>query len=572
MAQLVFRSGSSDQHAYELKEGLNTLGRGKENDIVILDISLSRQHSTLENDNGFVTIADSQSRNGTYVNGARIERCQLKNGDIIQCGDVILSFVQGPIVLKELAAEHISLRDMLLQDVGTAGMSAIRIKTQNIEERTRDKLRILLKVSEVLSSPEAIGKVLQAILELLSTIMEVDRAVILLWDEKSGQLQTAINKSPQPVTDSALSYSTNVVSQVWQKGVGVLSTDAMSDPRFGKAESILQQTIRSALCVPLKTRDRKLGILYVDNTSRSGRYGEEELEFLNGFAAQAAIAIENANLVEKIASQAKIREEELMGLVAERTRSLEDAKAVAEDANRAKSRFLASMSHELRTPLNAIIGYSEMLQEEAEEIDVKEFVPDLKKIQAAGKHLLALINDILDLSKIESGKMDLFLETFDLGSVCSDVCMTIKPLVDKNSVRLEVDISKDLGNVHADATRIRQILFNLLSNACKFAKGKTVGLKTRRYEEGGCEWIEMTVYDTGIGMTEEQTGKLFQPFTQADSSIYRKYGGTGLGLAISRRFVQMMGGDITVESTAGQGSRFTVRIPAEVPEPEPLTV
>ena len=241
-----------------------------------------------------------------------------------------------------------------------------------------------------------------------------------------------------------------------------------------------------------------------------------------------------------------------------------DAMRAAEDANKTKSAFLANMSHELRTPLNAIIGYSEMLQEEAAELEIQDFIPDLQKITSAGRHLLALINDILDLSKIEAGRMQVFLETFDLLSVVREVAMTIHPLVEKNSNTLKVNCPEDIGQMHADMTRVRQVLFNLLSNACKFTDKGVISLDVTREMVKDKAWLNFRVKDSGIGMTSEQMQKLFQAFSQADASTTRKYGGTGLGLAISRQFCNMLGGDITVESEYGSGTSFTARIPAEV--------
>lgn len=239
-------------------------------------------------------------------------------------------------------------------------------------------------------------------------------------------------------------------------------------------------------------------------------------------------------------------------------------KDAAEQANRAKSAFLANMSHELRTPLNAIIGYSEMLQEEAEDLGEKAFVADLQKIHTAGKHLLMLINDVLDLSKIEAGKMDLFLETFPVKGMVSEVVATIQPLIAKNGNTLQVNVQDDVGDMHADLTKIRQSLFNLLSNASKFTEKGTITFDTRRLTENDINSIAFRVTDTGIGMNQEQLSRLFEAFTQADASTTRKYGGTGLGLAITRRFARMMGGDITVSSEPGKGSSFEIRIPATV--------
>jgi Amt family ammonium transporter len=246
------------------------------------------------------------------------------------------------------------------------------------------------------------------------------------------------------------------------------------------------------------------------------------------------------------------------------------AKEAAEAANRAKSTFLANMSHELRTPLNAIIGYSEMLREEADDQGYDDFSPDLEKIRTAGKHLLELINNILDLSKIEAGRMDLYYEQFPLDRLLDEVLNTVAPLVEKNGNRMLVERGPELGAMVADSTKLRQVLLNLLSNAAKFTERGDVTLRVSRRatdqpEANGAAapgFVVFEVSDTGIGMSAEQLGRLFKDFTQADASTTRKYGGTGLGLAISRRFCQMMGGDIAVTSAEGLGSTFSVILPA----------
>jgi len=249
----------------------------------------------------------------------------------------------------------------------------------------------------------------------------------------------------------------------------------------------------------------------------------------------------------------------------EQRASAQEATRVAQAANDAKSSFLANMSHELRTPLNAIIGYSEMLVEDSQEAGYADLVPDLEKIRTAGKHLLGLINSVLDLSKIEAGKMALFVETFSIASLVDDVMVTARPLVEQKGNRLVLQKADSLGDLRGDVTKLKQVLLNLLSNASKFTEKGTITVDVRyETQENMTTWIAFRVSDTGIGMNPQQLGKLFQAFTQADASTTRKYGGTGLGLVISRRFCQMMGGDISVESTPGKGTTFVVLLPADV--------
>jgi signal transduction histidine kinase len=329
-----------------------------------------------------------------------------------------------------------------------------------------------------------------------------------------------------------------VVGRALLEGRTVQVPDVLADPEYTWSEAQERTGFRSVLAVPLLREGHPIGVLVLAR-SVTRPFTDKQVEVVTTFADQAVIAIENVRLFDEI----------------------QDKSRQLAEASERKSQFLASMSHELRTPLNAIIGLTEMMVSNAARFGTEKAQEPLQRVNAAGTHLLSLINEILDLSKIEVGKLELNLEPVNLARLVDEVIGTAGQLAEKNKNRLAVEAQENLGTLTADSMRLKQILLNLLSNACKFTKEGEVALRVRRVADGR-DWVELAVADTGIGLTAEQRAKLFQEFTQADSLTARRYGGTGLGLALSRKLARMMGGDVTVTSEPGKGSVFTVRLPA----------
>jgi signal transduction histidine kinase len=337
-----------------------------------------------------------------------------------------------------------------------------------------------------------------------------------------------------------------------QRYIGILCIFVFASGFFAWLVASKLQLLISGPILYLENVMRTVSINKNYETRAAKSYDDEIGRLIDGFNTMLSEIQQRTLQLEQEITQHKQTQEELL-----------KAKQAAEQASRAKSAFLANMSHELRTPLNAIIGYSELLEEETRSGHPR-FSPDLQKIQGAGRHLLALINDILDLSKIEAGKMQLELEDFDISKLVKEVVATLEPTVQKNGNQFHLYLAKEVGTMRADITKVRQILFNLMSNACKFTHNGTVSLEVERNASAGHEWIQFRVGDTGIGISAEQQENLFREFAQANASTAQKYGGTGLGLAISQRFAQLMGGRIEVFSQPGRGSTFTVWLPPEV--------
>jgi GAF domain-containing protein/CheY-like chemotaxis protein len=456
----------------------------------------------------------------------------------------VLPFANSHIALMETFADQaaIAIENARL-------LSELQDRTAQLTHSVQE-LQALGEVSQALSSTLNLETVLNTIVSRANQLAGTNGCSIWEYDEQAEAFSFLATDN---LDDEVVAVARRLPIRRGEGNMGRMAEThepvqvadiAGAGSYTGPMRDVLLQTgNRALLAIPLLREDHLIGGLTV-NKKTPGPFSPEIIALLQNFATQSAVAIQNARLF----------------------REIEDKSRQLEVADRHKSEFLASMSHELRTPLNAIIGYSEMLQEDAADLGAEQFTDDLKKINAAGKHLLELINAVLDLSKIEAGKMDLYLETFDIATLIRDIAAVIQPLAAKNANQLEVVCPATTGTMRADLTKVRQALFNLLSNACKFTEHGTVTLAVSREASPDQEWLRFSVSDTGIGMTPEQLARLFEAFSQADAATTRKYGGTGLGLALSRRLCRMMGGDVTVESESGRGSTFSIRLPAVVAE------
>lgn len=425
-----------------------------------------------------------------------------------------------------------------------------------------------IDMSSTLDQERLIDLTLQAVVGRLC----YDRGIFFRYSEEKralveGRLAGASKNLEHTLLglEIPLEEKSGFCATVALKGEAVLVADVSTakPPIDGPMSHVLDA--RSFLAAPVKFEDRTLGILLVESLSKT--LTDADLTLVATLCSQLAVAMANASGYRQIEQLNINLEQKVAARTAELQMQQDELKEVNErlrQATRHKSEFLARMSHELRTPLNAIIGYSEMLMEEHENPAEESLTQDLKKIHSSGNHLLSLINDILDLSKVEAGKMERYIESVDVASLVDDVKTTVRPLVEKSGNTFSVICPTNIAPIRTDITKLRQILLNLLSNAGRFTDKGAVSLTVNEVDRAGERWLTFIVADSGIGISAQQMEHLFQEFSQADVSTSRKYGGTGLGLAICKRFCEMMGGYIDAESTLGQGTKVTVWLPAEV--------
>jgi len=456
--------------------------------------------------------------------------------------------------LRWLSTTEIPTFDSERNSTGLVGI----VRDITDQKRSAQMQEVLYHIADAAVKTQSLNDVLTAIHEQISILLPAVNFYIALCDEEMTQISFPYFVDEEDTTPEPHAFRKGLTEYVIRTGTELFAS-AETCTRMAKRGEIefIGTPSELWLGVPLRVDNVPIGAMVVQSYRDQQLYSESDLAMLKLISSQVASAIARKRAEEQI--------QESLQVIREKSVELEKARDEALNANKAKSTFLANMSHELRTPLNAIIGYSEMITEEMQDQGSTEFVTDLEKIKIAGKNLLSLINDVLDLSKIEAGRMEIYLEEFDLNTLLEEIVVTVQPLMMKNGNALVTDF--ELGNpvVRLDLTKVRQIIFNMLSNASKFTDHGAITLCVRSTERSnGVPEIVLRITDTGIGMTEEQKAKLFQDFTQADSSTTRKYGGTGLGLAISKRFCEMMDGSITVETKSGVGTTFVITLPARL--------
>jgi signal transduction histidine kinase len=492
---------------------------------------LRAQPPYLEGDTSVVALAD--------MGGARtiLVVPMLKENDLVGTISIYRQEVR-PFTEKQVELVQNFAKQAVIAIENVRLLNELRSRTDQLA-RSVEELRALGDVTQAVNSTLDLQTVLDTIVAKATQLSSTEAGVIYVFDQGSRQFQVRATYGMTAEMIEVINQHHADFSEAVRAATQRREPDQIADLQSSSRanELVLRLGFHSRLVVPLLTPDQIVGALVVRRKA-PGEFSQSTIELLKTFAAQSVLAIQNARLFAE----------------------LEDKSRQLQQASENKSQFVSSMSHELRTPLNAIIGLTDMLVTNAARFGTEKALEPLQRVNRAGTHLLGLINQVLDLSKIEAGKLELNPQIVQLAPLIDEVIGTARQLAEQNKNRLTVEAQENLGNLTVDPMRLRQILLNLLSNACKFTKEGDVKLQARRLTDGR-DWIELAVADSGIGMTAGQQAKLFEEFSQADATTAQRFGGTGLGLAISRKLARMMGGDLMVASEQGKGSVFTVRLP-----------
>lgn len=605
MPKLVYHRGLPDESIYDVAIGSFTIGRGPECDIHIRDKSLSRRHAQVEVTRGHAQLVDLNSKNGTFVNGVRVERHLLSGGDFIKLGEIDLRFLDGdppsvpggdptpvgvpqggfdgagsaPQPLAEgygaprlvVSVTRLSMDDLLA--AGTAG-GALKVRPADGERRARDKLQVLLAISQLLSSPTDPDALLHKILDLVFQTLDVDRGAMLLVDPASGELTPRAVKSLRHGGDGGPIFSQRIVNYVREKSVAALFGDAVFDPRLASSESIVFQSIRASMCAPLKPKNEVIGVLYVDNLSVPNRFSEEDLEFLSAFANQAAIAIENAALYRRIEAESINRMQLIM------------QEKVASLAN-----VVAGIAHEIRNPLNFIKNFAEISVGLADEVtegltalgaggapaglaDLAATLADLRGSVAKIEEHGGRINDIIHRMLLHARSSSGAREEADLHAVLDESVLVVQRVLSGQQrgfdLRVVTDFDRSVGAVEMVTADISRVFVNVIDNACYAMRQKSLlaitgyvpALTLSTRASGGS--VEVRIRDNGPGLRAEIADKIFNPFFTTKPPGQ----GTGLGLSLSHEIiVQGHRGEMRVTSEPGAFTEVVIVLPRRAPRP-----
>jgi signal transduction histidine kinase len=547
-------SGANQGATIEIPpKGLVVGARREEADVTIIDPRVAAAHARFDIASGRVCVRDLGSAAGTLVNGAPVAMRELVHDDLVRIGDTVFRYRSPAVEAHPGVFAEDNVRQTVLATARvTTPPNPPREITKSGEHRAAVSQKVAASLAELanlrpgtLTLEEALDRILGFVFEQF----KVERGCILLLDEDQENPKPYAVRYRGTKGNDRMPISRTLLNRAIEQGSALLIGDAMGSA--SPNASIMEMRLRCVAYVPISFADQILGVLCVE-TSQIGALRTVDLEGLAAFSKHAALVTYQARLQDTVQRES------------ERRGRLEIEKRAAEEANRAKSQFIASVSHEIRTPLNSIIGYTELIEEDVRELGISQLLPDIANIRRACDQLLTLINDVLDLSKLESGKLEMVIADYEVQRIVDDAMTAVRPIIEKKGNKLRLEIQPNVGRGRADPAKLRQCLVNLLGNAAKFTENGTITLNVRRERGPNGDQILFVVADSGIGMTRDQLSRLFEPFTQGDPTIHRKYGGTGLGLAITRRLISLMRGEITVASEVGRGSVFTIRVPADV--------